>query len=82
MGGRWELTSFCVLRPFFDCPSPAKSSCSASTATVPVLSCCMPPRILSDKRAIGDISDALKNGMGTVLPAAYIEKSCKTVNNR
>jgi hypothetical protein len=30
----------------------------------------MPPNTFSERRAIGDISVALKNGMGTVLPAA------------
>ena len=67
---RERETSFCPLRPFFDCASPVKSSCSASIAPAPLLSRCMPPRTLSDKRAMGDISVALKNGIGTVLPAA------------
>ena len=71
------LTSFCPLRPFLDCPSPVKSSFNASTATVSLLSRCIPPRTLSDKRAMGDISEALKNGIGTVLPAAYMDQSCK-----
>lgn len=78
---RLGVTSFCPLRPFLDCPSPVKSSCNASTVTVPLLSRCIPPSTLSDNRAMGDISVALKNGMGTVLPAAYMDQSYKDIDN-
>lgn len=69
------MTSFCLLLPFFGWASVVKSSWIASTATLPPLSHCLSPSTLSDKRAIGDISVALRNGMGTVLPAEYMDQS-------
>lgn len=70
-----ERTSFCLLRPFLDWPSPVKSSCIASTAMFPPLSRWKPPSTSPDNSAMGDISVALRNGMGTVLPAAYMDQS-------
>lgn len=46
------------------------------------LSFSLSPSTLSDKSAIGDISEALKNGIGTVLPAAYIDQSCNVTKEK
>ena len=72
-----QNTSFCPLRPFFACPSPLNSSLTASKASF-VLDPARPfPASFSDTRASGEMSIALRNGIGTVLPAAYIDQSYK-----
>jgi hypothetical protein len=72
-----QHTSFCPLRPFFACPSPLNSSLTASKAPF-VLDPARPfPASFSDTRASGEMSIALRNGIGTVLPAAYIDQSYK-----
>lgn len=72
-------TSFWPLRPFFVCPSPLRSSFTASRAASSLVPGTSPVK-LSDTRAKGEMSMAFRNGTGTVLPAAYTDLSCE--NNK
>lgn len=75
-------TSFGPLLPFLICPSPLKSSFTASKAALPLAPETLSSTMLSDTKAKGEMSIALRKGMGTVLPAAQMDHSYKDGINR